>query len=711
VFPALLRLVVVLVCCAGSGTGIAQRHALDEPRFTRIGDAESINDGVVTALAEDADGFVWIGTTVGLVRHDGYQLRPYPVGGAAEGRPAGSRFVRSLLAAADGGLWVGMEGEGLAHFDPHGERWTLHAPDTTRPGALRHGTVRALARAADGTLWVGTAGGGLHRLAPGSRQFERPGSVAEGTLPDDRVYALLIDRRGQLWIGTWQGLVRMRPEAGGRARFEPVFSTPGNDGLAGRPVTMLGEGPDGQIWVGTRDGALALVDPADGRGRWIENTRSTEDDALAGPGGSASFAQASADEVWIGRDRALDLRDAATGELRQRLRRQPHKPWGLGGHNVVALLRDAAGQLWVGSYGGGLQRHHPTAGLWVRRGEGPDGSPFAEGDVRSLHAMANGEIWAGTPEGAVLVFDRTLALRERILPQPTRRSLRFAGGLVGAITQSADGTVWVGSDSGIHAFGPDRRLLARHGMGGVRTRRLLAAADGSVWAATQDGVHRLTPVAASRGARFVRVLRDDGQPLAGNVNALVQAADGTVFVGGNTGLYRAAPGSPGLQPVPAEAGAGLGSQVVLGLLLDRQGQLWVDTNAGLHRWRRPAEAVARFEAVAAPPTREGAAAGSVGANLLEDTQGRIWTHQLMHDPRDGSVHALGPADGADIGTGWFRAYTALPDGRLLFGGSTGILVIEPDRVRRWRYAPPWWPPSCASMANASRRRACGPRSS
>lgn len=666
-------------------TGLAwgQRHALDEPRFSAVGDTQSINDGVVTALAEDADGLLWIGTTTGVLRHDGYQLRPFAVGeaaaaaGGAEARP-GTRFVRTLLAAPGGVLWVGLEGEGLARLDTGTQRWTLYRPDPRRPGALAHGTVRALALDADGVLWVGTTGGGLYSLAPQAQGFQHHGT-AEGALPDDRVHALRVDRRGTLWVGTWKGLVR---KARGASRFEPVFSTPGGDGLAGRSVSMVGEGPDGRIWVGTRDGALVIVDPATGDGQWLDRGGASDDPAttVAGPGGVASFVVATAEEVWIGRDRGLDLRDARSGELVQRLRRSQFKPWGLAGHNVVALLRDASGQVWVGSYGGGLQRHNPSPGIWVRRGEGAEDSAFAEGDVRSLHQLRTGEVWAGTPSGAVLVFDAGLQLRHQILPAASGRGdARFAGGLVGAITQAADGTVWVGSDSGVHAFATDRRLKARWSVGGGRTRRLLAAADGMLWAATQDGVYRLR--AGQPG--FERMARADGQPLSGNVNALAQGADGTVWVGANAGLFRVAPRGQALQPVPAVEGGALGSPVVLGLLVDRSGQLWVDTNAGLHRWRSPGEGPARFEAVAGA-----VGGGTFGANLLEDGQGRIWTHQNVYDPRTDQVQTLTPADGVDIGTGWFRAYTALADGRLLFGGSTGVLVVEPGRLRPWRHAPP-----------------------
>lgn len=657
------------------------RDALDDPRFVVVGDTHSINDGVVTALAQDDQGFLWIGTTVGLVRHDGYQLRPFPIGapmGAPGTRPSvgGTRFVRALLAAPDGVLWAGLEGEGLARLDLASQRWTLFRPDPSRPGALAHGTVRALAREADGTLWVGTTGGGLHSLAPGAAEFVHH-RRADGALPDDRVQSLRVDRQGTLWVGTWRGLVR---KLRGSRRFEPVFSDAGGDTLAERQVSMLGEGPDGRIWVGTREGDLALITPSSGQGQWLERAPAATE-AGVGPGGSASFVVANEREVWIGRDRGLDLRDAISGALQKRLQRSLNKPWGLAGHNVVALLRDDSGQIWIGSYGGGLQRHIPSAGLWVRRGEGPPGGAFEEGDVRSLHQLAHGEargeIWAGTPAGALIVLDDQLRLRRQILPGGDG-ARQFAGGLVGAITQAADGTVWVGSDSGIYAFGSDHRLRQRHSSGIGRTRRLLAAADGSLWAGTQDGVYRLAP----GGSRFERLLRSDGQPLTGNVNALVQDRDGSLWIGANAGLFRVPAGEQRLQP---QAGAGKGaggllSQVVLGLLVDRQGRLWVDTSAGLHRRIGDAGQTPRFEAVSQDGT-------SFGANLLDDDQGRIWSHQNVYDPRDGRLQELGAADGVDIGTGWFRAHAALADGRLLFGGSTGVLVVEPAQLRPWTHQP------------------------
>ncbi len=672
-----------LACMAA--TAVAERDPLNEPTFTAVGDTRSINDGVVTALAQDERGLIWIGTTVGLVRYDGYQLRRVPVAGKPETgaapAPVGSSFVRTVLSAPGGVLWVGLDGEGLARLDTKTQVWTRHSPDPKKAGALTNGTVRALALDPDGALWVGTTGGGLHRLGPQASTFDNH-TRSSGALPDDRVQSLLVDRRGDLWVGTWNGLVRLRR---GAQSFEPVWSEPSRAGsLAGRIVAMLGEAPDGRIWAGTRQGELVLIDPASGEGVLAEQAVDLPGARI--PGATRSYTAmvvAGPDEIWVSGANGIELRNSRSGSIVMRLVRDARKPWGLAANNVVALLRERSGSLWLGSYGGGLQRHSPSSGMWVRHAEVDEKSILSNGDVRSLHQLRNGEVWVGMGERGVAVLDPQLRQIGQILstdsgPERTTGKMSFKGAGVGAITQSADGSVWVGTDGGIYQFNPQRQLLRSYVAGKGRARRMLATQDGSVWVGTQDGVFRRAP----GGERFDRLNLHEGGVLNGTVNALAEAADGSVWVGGNMGLYVVPPGGAGLQPVMSPPGQGLQQKVILGLLVDRQQTLWVDTNAGLHRLVGQAGGQASFTLVA------DSGGGSFGANLLDDAQGRIWTHQNVFDPRDGSRYELSPADGVDIGTGWFRSYTRLADGSMLFGGSTGMLVVQPEAFKPWVYSPP-----------------------
>jgi diguanylate cyclase (GGDEF)-like protein len=169
----------------------------------------------------------------------------------------------------------------------------------------------------------------------------------------------------------------------------------------------------------------------------------------------------------------------------------------------------------------------------------------------------------------------------------------------------------------------------------------------------------------------------------GEVNAFAALPDGSLWAGGAAGLLRIArPGDA--EPVAQWLEAsGLTGQTVLGMAVDPAGRLWVDTGTGLHQLLERDGRRARFEAVKASDI-----GGAFGANLLFDQRGRIWSQRNMYDPATGERRELSAADGADLGTGWFRAYAQLDDGRMLFGGARGLLVVDPERFSPWAYRPP-----------------------
>ncbi len=650
-------LLVLLIC----RPAVAQlRPELADPRFDAVGDAVAISDGVVSTLVVDRTGFLWIGTAIGLVRYDGYEFNAFRPS-AGERGPQTS-FVRSLLVARDGLLWVGTDSDGMARFDPEAEAWTVFQPGSG-DGEMRKGTVRALVEDLDGAIWAGTVGGGLQRLDLKTRRFSQFG-IEQG-LPDARVQSLLIGRDGTIWAGTWGGLARLRP---GAAKFETL---PELAALKGSVISLLHQDLLGRLWIGTQSGELLRL-PAEGGGvQWM--------DRGDGRGGIVqSLVEMDDGEIWVGRANGIEIRSASDGRLQRLMRYSVTRPWGPAGSDIRTMVKDKAGVLWIGSYGGGLQRHVPNGGaIWVRRGDGDERSVLGVVDVRSLAELSNGEIWAGTNDRGIAVLDRELRLVHGFRPGDGG----YPGGRAGGIAQAADGRVWVASDEGLSLFDPQqRRWLGKMAVGKGRVRVIRALPDGRVLIGTQDGLYAWQPGAAA----IARVQRADGTELVGDINAIAAQGDGRLWVGGEAGLLTMAAGGRQLQPVPAADGS-LGGSPVLGLLVDRQQRLWVDTGSGLRRMSDWDGRQARFERIS---ERIGQAGQSFGANLLEDSNGRIWTHRGVYDPSRTRFDGIALADGVDIGTGWFRSYLGLRDGRLLFGGSRGLMVLEPRRFTRWQYAPP-----------------------
>jgi signal transduction histidine kinase/ligand-binding sensor domain-containing protein len=662
--------------CAFASVAPGRETPLDEPGFAAIGNAESIPDGVVSSLAEDALGMIWIGSPAGLIRYDGYRFR-FHVHDPNNPRSIGGNFIRSLLVARDGRIWAGTEADGLSAYDPLREEFTVFRNDPARADSIAAGAVTALAEAADGAIWVGKRGGGLSRLAPGAQTFQHFGARVGSTAApdDDRIQALLVDRQDTLWVGTWNGLTRRRAGAG---EFEPVqFGRATADALVGKTIWCLFEARDGRIWVGTQQGDLAIVDPRTAVAQLVTQHPGEGDRTST----IYSAVQPNVGEIWVGRATGIDVRDAATGNLLRRLRHDPARPTSLASNEVRALFLDRAHLVWVGGYGGGVQRHDPShRSLRVRRHDPGHGGVFGDPNVRSLLELADGRILAGTQEHGVAVFDAQLRLIDGYALEPGN-PLALQGGRVGGLAQTADGAIWIGTDSGLYRRDPVRAGFTVFHPGKGRTRRLFAGRDGELWIATEDGLYRKSPV----DEVIVRMVAGDGSSINGDINAIVQFADGRIWVGGESGLYQTTATAKELRRPRVVVGSELAHPTVIGLLLDHRGVLWVDTALGLHRMSVRADGAVAFE-------RSSVALGiggrPFGANLLEDSSGRVWTHEFMFDPANGQVHELTRADGVDFGTGWFRAYAKTRDGRLLFGGSKGLLVVEPSGFTPWSYQPP-----------------------
>lgn len=691
------RTVVAFCVCACLLAGVSPAHsrsAAEAPAYQVLPRIESVGvgaipRGVVATIAQDKAGFLWLATGDGLVRYDGYRYRAQEFD-SPDPTLRNLGWIRTLLPTRDGRLWIGTETQGLAVYDPASDavQFPLQAADnaTGKPSTPAP-TAYALAEDLDGAIWSGSMGGGLQRFDPASKAVSTYRSgPAPGSLPDDRVLSLLVDRQGNLWVGTWRGLSLKRR---GSEVFEAVAPKPdtGDGADAELSVQALMESSDGGIWLGTRQGDVACVDPESGAMVLLRSHVPADSTAA---GAVSSLVELPGGKVWVGRSTGIDVHDSRSGARIQLLRHDPSSNSGLAGNEVTALLRDHAGWVWIAGFGLGLQRHDPNnTSFWVRGSDPDRAGPMAKPDLRSLVQLDNGEIWAGTQTSGVAILSPTLATVSGFSPREAGPGSPASPGAaprdsrsVRAMTQASDGSVWVEAGGWLYQFDRDRRQLNALALNAGITHRLLPGPDGIVWVCAQNGLYRLDP----DGPSLQAIRNADGTPFIGDVFSVAQGPDQASWVGTVKGLYRIKPGDVALEPVKAAEGAGLGNPVVIGLLWDRDGTLWLDTAVtGLHRMASWDGTTARFDGIS---QRHGIVSRPFGANLLQDARGRIWTQLHVYDPASDRLDELTTVDGVDIGTPWFFSFVRTRDGRFLFGGSKGLLVVNPESFETSAYAPP-----------------------
>ena len=152
--------------------------------------SDGLPEQTVQAFAQTRDGYLWIGTSGGLVRFDGVHFTVFD----RQNTPAlNENSIFCLMVSRDGALWIGTEGGGIARMiDGRFQSWTTKA-------GLSNDFVRALFQDASGTVWAGTDNGLMQFR---QNRFVRVDGTA--AIPAISVHSIYQDRAGRLWAGGYR---------------------------------------------------------------------------------------------------------------------------------------------------------------------------------------------------------------------------------------------------------------------------------------------------------------------------------------------------------------------------------------------------------------------------------------------------------------------------------------------------------------------------
>ena len=490
----------------------------------------------VQALAQTADGFLWIGTEVGLVRFDGNSFLMLDQTSKPLAIPGND--VQCLLATPDGFLWIGTT-DGLARLQ-NGSITIF-----TTANGLPSNSIRSIHAATNGGVIVSTQAGdvGIKANQVGPLMYDKldgtaasyelkiadeiHAAIKRGTaeiwhnsarqqtftvgrdLPGSRIQTAFSDRSGSLWIGTNNGLVRY---ASGKLDRFPL-----TDPLATASILSVLEDHEGNLWVGTESSGLHIL----------------------------------RDE----RFRTFGSRD------------------GLSSDSTTTVVEDAAGTLWIGTSGYGLNAVTRSAAGFAKAKTYTVRDGLTSDIILSLATAPDGDIWAGTPDGLNRLRQGTISTFTTAdgLPDDFIRSLHV----------DSDNSLWIGTRRGLAhlTFTGDNPHINTYtqstGLGSDLVGAMARDTNGNLWVATLAGLSRLTAAPTPQITNFTTA-----NGLSSNIiTSLLPRGNGALLIGTQDHGWNLWNGQS-FSPI---ANTGLGQTTIHAILDDNSSHLWFATAGGIAR--------------------------------------------------------------------------------------------------------------------------------
>ena len=569
--------------------------------FSCFSKQQGLKNAFIGTLLADSRHNLWISHAGGVTKYDGTRFTNYS---KKEGLSVST--VVSMMEDKNGILWFGTYEGGVNTYDGH-----LFSQLTEADG-LSNNTVLKMLQDKQGNIWIGTLKGVSMYNGSSFIQYTKN----EGLL-DNQVNDILEDRHGNIWIATEEGASKF--DGTSFSHFTE------KEGLSNKIVNCLLEDRSGNIWFGTYGGGMSKYN-----GQTF--THYTEEEGLLSNFIFCAF-EDHIGNLWFGTDIGLikycgappsniqlDSEFDTVGTSVETFENFTSRE-GMSNAIVTNILEDYLGNIWIGTYGGGINKYDGNLFTYFTQNEG-----LAGNEVSSILQDQDGRIWFGS-DGGINLFDgkfmttlpNTAGLSNTIIkailkdhrghywiatngngvfkyiPNLLEQSgtiihFREEQGLINDIVLSLCedqySNIWIGTISGVCKY--DGKSFTyyteKEGLSNNYTNCILEDRQGSIWFGTYGGgVTKFQPKTADRHGSFTH-FNEKGGFSDNIVRCMMEDIDGNIWLGTETsGVTKYVQGRDGHPAsfIHFSEKEGLCNNAVLSILEDSKRNLWFGTRMGL----------------------------------------------------------------------------------------------------------------------------------
>ncbi len=640
----------------------------------RLGIEQGISSNYVVSVTQDRRGFLWFATESGLNRFDGNKFRVYKKGRGA-GTISGNELNKVYADKFEDAVWIATQREGLNRFDCNTGKITHYKHNTANPPGIITNDVTDITNAVNGNLWLSTYYRGVEYFDKKTGRFKHYNRETIPGMVSDNVWAVNEDNKGYLYIGHVNAGLSVLSLKDKKIRN---FRHRANDdeSLPGDEVKTIYVDRNDNVWVGTNNG-LALFNSE--RGSFVVFRHNSQNSASLTANYIYTISQLNDGKLWIGTEKGgvsiLDIKHnmfLAPQHISLENITYSDDGSGLSNPTIRSIFQDSFNNIWLGTYGGGVNfigHRPPLFRTWayspIQSREDVLNNPVAWG----ISSDKDDRIWVGTDGGGVNVFEngkRTLVI--------SKQADKIADDAILTAMRDSKNNLWFGTfKGGVNVLNAqNQRILHFRAEGNdADIRCFYEDSDHIVWIGSSSGLYCYNPATRQR-----KLYSTGNSHLPGNLVRAVSKDDkGKLWVGFfGQGLAIL---DKDLNVVKVcDTYSGFPSNTVNYIYKDTRGQMWVATGEGLVCFGNGGRYTTFSE-------KDGLSNSNIRA-ITEDTSGNIWVSSI------GGISRLVPGQkkffnydyhhGVPLGDFMSGSVTRDSKGKIFFGSQNGVCYFDPTSI-------------------------------
>jgi ligand-binding sensor domain-containing protein/signal transduction histidine kinase/DNA-binding response OmpR family regulator len=642
----------------------------------KIGIEQGLSNNQIKGITQDRNGFLWFATESGLNRFDGRTFTVYKKNTLQTNSINSNELNQVLADPNDNIIWIATQRNGLNAYDYSTHTFYHYTKKIDDPNGIIADDVTNLAFAPDGNLWLSTYHAGIEYYNKKTKQFSHYNNVTIPGLVSNRAWSVTDDQEGKLYIGhTDKGLsvISLKDSVVKNYRFDP--NNPNS--LPANGVNCVFISKKKNVWLGTYNG-LALFNPETEKFTVFKNIPGNPSSLLSNF--VLYITELKDNKLIVGTENGgvsiLDLSQVKLSEPNnisfQNIVAKDDDT-GLSNPSITAILQDSFGNIWLGSYGGGINFISNRSDFFKTWAYSP--LKGVENSLSSKTAWGicaddKNRLWIGTERGGIDLYERGIKIKNY-----RKATSSLPDDIILSALKDSEGNLWFGTfENGavVHDkyTGQFNKIKSVPKIGN-RVQCLFEDKEKNIWIGTNDGVFSY-----NLKTKSTRIFNLKNSKLGDNlVRSISQDSMGRLWIGTlGKGLFIFTSQFNYVQSF--YIGKGFCSNGITHIFRDSKNRMWVGTREGLVRFNSCDDTLYRVY-----KEKDGLADSYIRA-ITEGLPGKIWVSTnggiSCFTEKDNLFINFNHSDGIPMGIFMDGSVTKTSDGNIYFGSQNGVCYFDSD---------------------------------